>query len=446
MKFYNPAMAYLIFYSVFIVFLGLTNLYVYKKLLQKMVLLQYVGGLAGFMVLGLFIAQLVFLFASTSSRLHLGTSIYKILSLSYAPTYVLFGITLLFECLNIALALIGKPHKSHSPYLFFLYTYGIVCILIFLLFIGIYKAIFKASQFNLDISLLDYVNVLAFAALVSLALINKQEIKNQFYPLFDLAFLVLVIYFSAIIAHNALEIPAIKKVKVIIPGLKQDLKIAMLTDVHLGPNLHEKFLNRIIQKVNAQRVDMVVIVGDLVDTNPKNLEGYISKLDDLKSTYGTFYAVGNHEYYHGLSSVLNLLKTHTHMKILFNSSVDMGPLNIAGLADLAGLRWGGEYAPSLPKTTKHLNKDKPSILLTHEPRAALIYDLKDFDLVLSGHTHGGQVFPFMFLAKWRQGFIHGLYSLSPKTKIYVSSGVGFWGPAMRAFAKSEIVILNLKRK
>ncbi|WP_163531590.1 metallophosphoesterase [Helicobacter suis] len=444
MKFYNPAMAYLIFYSVFITFLGLTNLYVYKKLLQKMVLLQCVGGLAGFMILGLFIAQLVFLFASTSSRLHLSTSAYKILSLSYAPTYVLFGITLLFECLNIALAF--KPHKSHSPYLSFLYTYSIVCIIIFLLFIGICKATFKAEQLNnADISLFDCLNVLAFAMLVSIALINQREIKNQFYPLFDLIFLVLVIYFSAIIAHNALEIPAIKKVQVEIPGLKQDLKIAMLTDVHLGPNLHEKFLNGIIKKVNDQKVDMVVIVGDLVDTNPKNLEGYISKLDDLKSTYGTFYAVGNHEYYHGLFSVLTLLKTHTHMKILFNSSVDIGPLNIAGLADLAGLTWGAEYAPSLPKTIKHLNTNKPSILLTHEPRAALIYDLKDFNLVLSGHTHGGQVFPFMFLTKWRQGFTHGLYSLGPKTKLYVSSGVGFWGPAMRAFAKSEIVILNLKR-
>ncbi|BDR28020.1 hypothetical protein HSHS1_07810 [Helicobacter suis HS1] len=323
--------------EMFIVFLGLTNLYVYKKLLQKMVLLQPQILRTYTMVLADTRLAVVGLPKLYNSQNPIKWVDQFILSLSYAPTYVLFGITLQFECLNIALALIGKPHKSHSPYLFFLYTYGIECILIFSMCAIDREEFVSPKHLAYSLNALPMGGDLAFATLVSLALMNKQEIKNQFYPLFDLAFLVLVIYFSAIIAHNALEIPAIKKVQVEIPGLKQDLKIAMLTDMHLDPNLHEKFLNGIIKKVNAQKVDMVVIVGDLVDTNPKNLEGYISKLDDLKSTYGTFYAVGNHEYYHGLSSVLNLLKTHTHMKILFNSSVFMGPLNIAGLADLAGL-------------------------------------------------------------------------------------------------------------
>ncbi|NES53014.1 hypothetical protein G3565_32125, partial [Escherichia coli] len=85
-------------------------------------------------------------------------------------------------------------------------------------------------------------------------------------------------------------------------------------------------------------------------------------------------------------------------------------------------------------------------LLTHQPKTALLYDLSDFDLVLSGHTHGGQIFPFMFLVKLQQGFVHGLYDLGEKTKLYVSSGAGFWGPSLRVFAPSEIVILNLKGK
>ncbi|EFP3712795.1 metallophosphoesterase, partial [Campylobacter jejuni] len=229
------------------------------------------------------------------------------------------------------------------------------------------------------------------------------------------------------------------------PNLKKDLKIVMLTDIHLGKNLHENFLDKLITKVNLQSPDMVVIVGDLIDTNPKDLKNYISKLNDFNSTYGTFYALGNHEYYHGINEVLDLLRKHTNMKILVNQNLDLGFINIAGLGDLAGLD-RGLYAPDLARIKVDLNTSKASILLTHQPKTALLYDLSDFDLVLSGHTHGGQIFPFMFLVKLQQGFVHGLYDLGEKTKLYVSSGAGFWGPSLRVFAPSEIVILNLKGK
>ncbi|MGI7163461.1 metallophosphoesterase, partial [Campylobacter coli] len=91
-----------------------------------------------------------------------------------------------------------------------------------------------------------------------------------------------------------------------------------------------------------------------------------------------------------------------------------------------------------------LNTSKASILLAHQPKTALLYNLSDFDLILSGHTHGGQIFPFMFLVKLHQGFIRGLYDLGENTKLFVSSGAGFWGPSLRVFAPNEIAILNLK--
>ena len=203
------------------------------------------------------------------------------------------------------------------------------------------------------------------------------------------------------------------------------------------------FLDRLIVEVNLQKPDMVVIVGDLVDTNPKELQNYISRLNDLKSTYGTFYALGNHEYYHGVDEVLNLLKEYTNMKILLNQNLDLGFINIAGLGDLAGLS-KGLYAPDLARVKVDLNTSKASILLAHQPKTALLYNLSDFDLILSGHTHGGQIFPFMFLVKLHQGFIRGLYDLGENTKLFVSSGAGFWGPSLRVFAPNEIVILNLK--
>ncbi|EAJ2845657.1 metallophosphoesterase [Campylobacter coli] len=311
---------------------------------------------------------------------YLSDTWYEFLAALYAPTYCLFFITLGLDFIRLILMLMGKTHKKYSLAL--------------------------RSVFDLTI--------------ISLA--------------------VVLIYTSI---NNAIRVPEIQSTDIYLAKLDRDLKIAMLTDIHLGKNLHKDFLDRLIVEVNLQKPDMVVIVGDLVDTNPKELQNYISRLNDLKSTYGTFYALGNHEYYHGVDEVLNLLKEYTNMKILLNQNLDLGFINIAGLGDLAGLS-KGLYAPDLARVKVDLNTSKASILLAHQPKTALLYNLSDFDLILSGHTHGGQIFPFMFLVKLHQGFIRGLYHLGENTKLFVSSGAGFWGPSLRVFAPNEIVILNLK--
>ncbi len=311
---------------------------------------------------------------------YLSDTWYEFLAALYAPTYCLFFITLALDFIRLILMLMGKTH----------------------------------IKYNLTLrSLFDF-------AIITLAAVS--------------------IYTSI---NNAIRVPEIQSVDIQLAKLDRDLKIAMLTDIHLGKNLHKDFLDKLIVEVNLQKPDMVVIVGDLVDTNPKELQNYISRLNDLNSTYGTFYALGNHEYYHGIEEVLDLLKKYTNMKILLNQNLDLGFINIAGLGDLAGLS-KGLYAPDLARVKVDLNTSKPSILLAHQPKTALLYDLSDFDLVLSGHTHGGQIFPFMFLVKLQQGFIRGLYDLGENTKLFVSSGAGFWGPSLRVFAPNEIVILNLK--
>lgn len=313
---------------------------------------------------------------------YLSDTWYEILAMLYAPTYCLFFTALIFDFIKLVLVFWGKVYEAFNIILRLIVEFSLIILSIFLIYISV---------------------------------------------------------------NNALKIPEIKNIDIEMPNLKQDLKIALLTDIHLGKNLHENFLDKLIAKVNLQKPDMVAIVGDLIDASPENLKRYISKINDLNSTYGTFYALGNHEYYHGINEVLDLLRKHTNMKILVNQNLDLGFINIAGLGDLAGLD-KGLYAPNLARIKVDLNTSKASILLTHQPKTALLYDLSDFDLVLSGHTHGGQIFPFMFLVKLQQGFVHGLYDLGEKTKLYVSSGAGFWGPSLRVFAPSEIVILNLKGK
>lgn len=373
-------MIFLIFSFAVVLIFGLANIYIYKRLIKKIFIFKYFYKIFALILSLLFLVQMSFFLVRNRNLEILNDEVYSFLTMLYAPTYCLFFITLALDFIRLILVFMGKAHKN--------------CSLMFRL------------------------------------------------P-FEVAIIALAMFSTYISINNALKVPEIQTVDIKIATLKRDLKIAMLSDIHLGKNLHEDFLAKLIAKVNLQKPDMVVIVGDLVDANPKDLEKYISKLNDLKSHYGTFYVLGNHEYYHGINEVLTLLKTQTNMKILVNKNLDLGFINIAGLGDLAGLQ-KGLFAPDLARIKVDLNTSKPSILLTHQPKTATLYDLSDFDLVLSGHTHGGQIFPLMFLVKFQQGFLHGLYDLGEKTKLYVSSGAGFWGPSLRVFAPNEIVILNLK--
>ena len=237
-------------------------------------------------------------------------------------------------------------------------------------------------------------------------------------------------------------IPDVKELELTLPTLQKDLKMVMISDTHFGKNLNESFLKGIVERINSLNPDFVVIVGDFVDTKPEDL-GYISGINEIRADI--YYALGNHEYYRGIDGILELLRQKTKLKILINDSFETEFLNIAAMADLAGLgRGNASLEPDINKTKAKLNLSKPSILLSHQPKSVLRYDVSNFDLVLSGHTHAGQVFPFGFLVKQNQGFLHGLYDLSEKTKLYVSSGAGFWGLSMRYLAKSEIVLFNLK--
>ncbi|TKX30942.1 metallophosphoesterase [Campylobacter estrildidarum] len=375
-------MMYLFFCFIVLIILGSLNLYIYKRLIKKFLLFKYFHKLFAFVLAILFLVQIIFLILRRNQYEYLNDSLYEILAMLYAPTYCLFFVTLILDFIRLVLALLGRIDRKYNIFLRLLFETGVIAISAFLTYASV---------------------------------------------------------------NSALKIPEIKTLNLQIANLKKDLKIAVLTDIHLGKNLHENFLDQIINKVNLEKPDMVFIIGDLIDVNPEHLKSYISKINDLNSTYGTFYVVGNHEYYHGINKVLNLLKTYTKMKILLNQNEDLGFVNIAGLSDLAGIG-KGLYAPNLERIKADLNTSKPSILLTHQPKAALLYNLKDFDLILSGHTHGGQIFPFMLLVKLQQGFVYGLYNLNQKTKLYVSSGAGFWGPSLRVFAPSEIVILNLKGK
>lgn len=242
---------------------------------------------------------------------------------------------------------------------------------------------------------------------------------------------------------GGLKDPEVKSLHVKIKNLKKPLNIVQITDVHIGQFLKKEFLQTIVKKINSLHADIVVITGDLVDLEVENIKDELNPLQDIKSKYGLFFVPGNHEYYHGVDSILAFLQG-LHVKILGNKSVEVGGINLAGVYDLAALKLQHPLVPDINEALKDINRSLPTILLAHQPK--MIENIKDkhgVDLMLSGHTHGGQIFPFGLLVKLAQPYLYGLYKHSKKTQIYVSSGAGFWGPPIRFLAPCEIALLQL---
>lgn len=209
-----------------------------------------------------------------------------------------------------------------------------------------------------------------------------------------------------------------------------NMNIAQLSDIHLG-SVDGKFLSRIVEKTNSLNPDVVVITGDLVDSHHRLDREALSRLNDLKAP--VFFVLGNHERYAGIANVMALLQ-NTKVRTLRNESVDFDGLQIIGIDDENGV------ADQL----RHIRIDpaKFSVLLYHRPEGLEAASKAGIDLMLSGHTHNGQIFPFNYYVRRHFRYIKGLYR-HENSYLYVSAGTGTWGPRMRLGSKSEIILLKL---
>ncbi len=221
-----------------------------------------------------------------------------------------------------------------------------------------------------------------------------------------------------------------------ISGLGQDITAIQLSDLHIGAIHGKEYLARIVAKVNSLNPDVVFITGDLVDGSGPLQEGFFEPIDEINAP--VYFSPGNHEHYEGIDAVLQMLEK-TKMTILRNEKAEFNGVQIIGV-DFSDSK---KYLETvLPNIT--YNEDSPTVLLFHSPDSFEYAASKGVDLVLSGHTHVGQIFPFNFLVKMRYSRINGIYRERNST-LYVSSGAGTWGPPMRLGSHSEIVVLRLKK-
>ncbi|MEA2098512.1 MAG: metallophosphoesterase [Campylobacterota bacterium] len=271
----------------------------------------------------------------------------------------------------------------------------------------------------------------------------SQSRRKFFKKSLDISSLVIATSLSARAIYEA-RFVKLEKVQVKIKNLKKPYKIVQLSDVHIGGLIDAKFIKRIVQRVNSLTPDIVVITGDLIDIDVDKAEDTLAIFKELESKYGTFFIVGNHEYFHNIDKIITKVQS-LGIKVLENENIYIGEegkgFNLAGVYDIFGYRM--KY--KMPNITKALEgkKDSPTILLAHQPR--YIDEVTNgVDLMLSGHTHGGQLYPFRFLVKFQQPYVSGLHQHNKDLQIYINKGTGFWGPPMRLGASSEITEIILE--
>lgn len=373
-----------------------SKIYIYWRLSKvSLIFSRYKRALAGVLLL-VFVCEVGFFIVAKDLRFH--DISYSLLGLCVATTYCLFVACLCVDIVWLCGKALSMGLKSRS--------------------------LESKAESKLDSS-------------AQMPLSRRKFLKI----LHDLGVFGLFFLFFFTSRNNALHTPQVRNVQIPLPKLKQQKRIAMVSDVHIGHILKADFLARIVERINALNADVVVIVGDLIDDDIAKVGKELSALKELASKEGVFYVNGNHEYYHGIVPIMEFMRS-SGVRVLDNESLELSGFNLAGVNDLAGLRFG-EYVPDLARTRQGLNASKPSILLAHQPKFARLYDVGGFDLVLSGHTHAGQVFPMSIFVWLDQHYIHGLYQHTKDTKLYVSSGAGFWGPSFRFLAPSEIVCIDL---
>lgn len=258
----------------------------------------------------------------------------------------------------------------------------------------------------------------------------------------------LALAFSAIGLFNARRAPKIVEVTIPLAGLPEALngfRIAQISDIHVGPTIKRAFLERIVAKVNALDAQLVAITGDLVDGSVHDLADHTDALQALRSTHGSFFVTGNHEYYSGADEWVRELR-RLGIRVLQNEHVVLrhqgSPLVLAGVTDYSAHKFD-ERQRSNPQAALEGAPDAPAkVLLAHQPRSAAAAEAAGFDLQLSGHTHGGQFFPWNYFVRMQQPYTAGLHRLN-KLWIYTSRGTGYWGPPKRIGAPAEITLLRL---
>ncbi|MFD3645661.1 metallophosphoesterase [Streptomyces cyaneofuscatus] len=241
---------------------------------------------------------------------------------------------------------------------------------------------------------------------------------------------------------NVLRGPSVQRITVPLaklPRAAHGFRIAVVSDIHIGPILGRAHTRRIVDTINSTSPDLVAVVGDLVDGSVADLGSAAEPLAGLRARHGSFFVTGNHEYFSGAEQWVNHVR-ELGLTPLENARVEMGGFDLAGVNDIAGETEG--QGPDFVRALGDRDRGRAAVLLAHQP--VVIHDAVEHgvDLQLSGHTHGGQLWPGNYLAELANPTVAGLEQYGD-TQLFVSRGAGAWGPPVRVGAPADITVVEL---
>lgn len=247
---------------------------------------------------------------------------------------------------------------------------------------------------------------------------------------------------------RAFTAPEVTEVAVRVPKLPRaldGLSIVQLTDIHVGHFIQRRFMDELVRRTNALKPDVIAVTGDLVDGDVSSLGGFVAALGNLRARFGSFFVTGNHDYYSGDVAWTRFLEG-LGLQVLRNRHVPIGDtggaFSLVGVDDWSGGRRYGKKGYDLEQALAGHDPERAAVLLAHQPANFKVAAERGVDLQISGHTHGGQLFPMTLLVGLHWEHSAGLYRHGD-SHIYVSRGCGFWGPPMRLGSPPEIVKLVL---
>ena len=233
-----------------------------------------------------------------------------------------------------------------------------------------------------------------------------------------------------------------------LPEALQGFSIAQISDVHVGATIKRDYVEAIVAAVNKLDADAIAITGDVVDGSVRDLAEHVAPLAKLRARHGVFVVTGNHEYYSGEAQWTREFR-RLGLTVLMNEHVALNhgeaTLVLAGVADYSAHHFNPAQRSDPTLALAGAPHSHAKVLLAHQPRSAAAAAAAGFDVQLSGHTHGGQFWPWNHFVRFQQPYTAGLHRLD-KLWIYISRGTGYWGPPKRFGAPSEIALLKLVKR
>ena len=233
--------------------------------------------------------------------------------------------------------------------------------------------------------------------------------------------------------------PKIKHIYITIPNAPK-MTLAIISDSHLGVGVSLPRWQEALDRLQAENPDLIAVLGDVFEYG-SNSKQYAQALANIKTTLGTYGVLGNHEYYSGYQNSVDFYK-QAGINLLQNQIVTLSnDIQIIGVNDI---KTASVTAEQLDKLLSQTDSQKPRLLLSHQPALTDTVAQHQIPLMLSGHTHAGQIWPFNYLVKLTYRYVRGMYSLGSHTHLYVTSGMFYWGIPLRLFAPAEIPIIHIQ--